>query len=220
MAPASEHLLSEVAIICRLAEALLGAGHAVPWREFAGNYDLVRDRIARVVPGCQDYNSRVREPDGFVLPHAPRDSRQFNGTANGKANFTVSELEYPQVPEGRLLLQTMRSHDQYNTTIYGLDDRYRGVKDGRRVVFVNPDDIEELGFKDGQMVNIVSEWKDDPTGVVERRAESFRIVSYPTAHGCVATYFPEANPLVPLDSKADISGTPTSKSVIVRLEAI
>ncbi|GAB2861305.1 FdhF/YdeP family oxidoreductase [Lentzea nigeriaca] len=215
--PASDQLLSEVSIICRLARKVLGASHAVAWEEFEKDYDVIREHISRVVPGCADYNTRVRQPDGFVLPHPPRDSQEF-ATATGKANFTANELTVLEVPEGRLLMQTLRSHDQYNTTIYGLDDRYRGVKDGRRVVFVNPDDIKKLGFSDGQMVNIVSEWKDDPTGVVERRAESFRIVSYPTAHGCVATYFPEANPLVPLDSKADISGTPTSKSVIVRLE--
>ncbi|MGW4214059.1 FdhF/YdeP family oxidoreductase [Lentzea sp. NPDC004789] len=216
--PASDQLLSEISIVCRLARKVLGAAHPVAWEEFEKDYDVIREHISRVVPGCTDYNTRVRQPDGFVLPHPPRDSQEF-ATATGKANFTASPMTVIEVPEGRLLMQTLRSHDQYNTTIYGLDDRYRGVKDGRRVVFVNPDDIARLGFTDGQMVNIVSEWKDDPTGVVERRAESFRIVSYPTAHGCVATYFPEANPLVPLDSKADISGTPTSKSVIVRLEA-
>ncbi|MEV6906587.1 FdhF/YdeP family oxidoreductase [Amycolatopsis sp. NPDC051071] len=213
--PASDQLLSEVAIVCRLAEALLGTGHAVPWREFEGDYDLVRDRIARVVPGCHDYNARVREPDGFVLPNAPRDSRQFNGTANGKANFTVSELEYPAVPEGRLLLQTMRSHDQYNTTIYGLSDRYRGIEDARRVVLVNPDDLGSLGLADGAMVDLVSEWRDG-----DRRAPSFRVVSYPTARGCAAAYFPEANTLVPLDSVADKSNTPVSKAIVVRLEPL
>ncbi|ANZ35463.1 hypothetical protein BBK82_04580 [Lentzea guizhouensis] len=215
--PASEQLLSEISIVCRLARKVLGKSHPVAWEDFEKDYDVIREHIARVVPGCADYNTRVRQPDGFVLPHPPRDSQEF-ATSTGKANFTANELTVIEVPEGRLLMQTLRSHDQYNTTIYGLDDRYRGVKDGRRVVFVNPDDLVELGFSDGQMVNIVSEWKDDPTGVVERRAESFRIVSYSTARGCVATYFPEANPLVPLDSKADISGTPTSKSVIVRLE--
>ncbi|SDL90521.1 oxidoreductase alpha (molybdopterin) subunit [Lentzea albidocapillata subsp. violacea] len=219
LTPASDHLLSEISIVCRLARKTLGASHPVAWEEFEKDYDVIREHISRVVPGCIDYNTRVRQPDGFVLPHPPRDSQEF-ATATGKANFTANEMTVIEVPEGRLLMQTLRSHDQYNTTIYGLDDRYRGVKDGRRVVFVNPDDVQALGFEDGQMVNIVSEWKDDPTGVVERRAESFRIVSYPTARGCVATYFPEANPLVPLDSKADISGTPTSKSVIVRLEAV
>ncbi|MEU7790171.1 FdhF/YdeP family oxidoreductase [Amycolatopsis sp. NPDC049159] len=211
--PASEHLLSEVAIVARLAERLFGAGHAVPWRTFETDYDLIRDRISRVVPGCHDYNRRVREPDGFVLPHAPRDSREFTGTANGKGNFTVSELEYPQVPEGRLLLQTMRSHDQYNTTIYGLSDRYRGIENARRVVLVNPDDLAELGLADGAMVDLVSEWRDG-----DRRAPAFRTVAYPTARGCAAAYFPEANALVPLDSVADKSNTPVSKAIVVRLE--
>lgn len=211
--PASEHLLSEVAIICRLAEKLFGAGHAVPWRMFETDYDLIRDRISRVVPGCQDYNRRVREPDGFVLPHAPRDSREFTGTANGKGNFTVSELEYPEAPEGRLLLQTMRSHDQYNTTIYGLSDRYRGIENARRVVLVNPDDLAALGLADGAMVDLVSEWRDG-----DRRAPSFRVVAYPTARGCAAAYFPEANALVPLDSVAEKSNTPVSKAIVVRLE--
>ena len=211
--PASEHLLSEVAIICRLAERLFGAGHAVPWRTFETDYDLIRDRISRVVPGCQDYNRRVREPDGFVLPHAPRDSREFTGTANGKGNFTVSALEYPRAPEGRLLLQTLRSHDQYNTTIYGLSDRYRGIENARRVVLVNPDDLAALGLADGALVDLVSEWRDG-----DRRAPSFRIVASPTARGCAAAYFPEANALVPLDSVAEKSNTPVSKAVVVRLE--
>jgi molybdopterin-dependent oxidoreductase alpha subunit len=212
--PASEHLLSEVAIICRLAGALFGPGHAVPWQDFEGDYDLIRDRIAAVVPGCSDYNTRVRQPDGFVLPNAPRDSREFTGTNTGKANFSASELDFPQVPEGRLLLQTLRSHDQYNTTIYGLSDRYRGVENGRRVVFVNPDDIAALGVADGQIVDLVSEWRDG-----DRRAERFRVVSYPTARGCAAAYFPEANTLVPLDSVADTSNTPASKAIVIRLEA-
>ncbi|RKT53086.1 FdhF/YdeP family oxidoreductase [Saccharothrix australiensis] len=218
LAPASPRLLSEVSIVCRLARALLGPEHPVPWEEFEKDYDLIRDRISRVVPGCADYNERVRRPDGFVLPHAPRDAREFTGTRTGKANFAAHELTVPHVPPGRLLLQTLRSHDQYNTTIYGLDDRYRGVKNGRRVVFVSPADLDELNLLDGQHVDLVSEWPEDPTGVVERRAERFRVVSYPTAKGCAAAYFPEANSLVPLDSTAEVSGTPTSKSIVVRLE--
>ncbi|MGQ0839869.1 FdhF/YdeP family oxidoreductase [Actinokineospora sp.] len=217
--PASEHLVSEVGIVCGLAQALFGPDHPVPWADFARDYDLIRERIARVVPGCADYNEKVRRPDGFVLPHAPRDAREFSGTRNGKANFTANPLTVPRVPPGRLLLQTLRSHDQYNTTIYGLDDRYRGVKDGRRVVFVSPDDIAELGLADGQIVDLVSEWPEDPTGRHERRAERFRVISYPTARGCAAAYFPEANSLVPLDSTAETSNTPTSKSIVVRLES-
>jgi molybdopterin-dependent oxidoreductase alpha subunit len=213
--PSSEHLISEVAIVCRLAGALFGPGHAVPWADFEADYDLIRDRIAAVVPGCEDFNARVRQPDGFVLPNAPRDSREFVGTKTGKATFTANELEFPEVPEGRLLLQTLRSHDQYNTTIYGLSDRYRGIEDGRRVVFVNPDDITALGVADGQVVDLVSEWRGG-----DRRAERFRVVSYPTARGCAAAYFPEANTLVALDSVADTSNTPVSKAIIIRLEAI
>jgi molybdopterin-dependent oxidoreductase alpha subunit len=220
LAPASDRLLSEVSIVCRLARAVLGPAHPVPWEEFEKDYDLIRDRIARVVPGCDDYNARVRRPDGFVLPHAPRDAREFTGTRSGKAQFSAHDLTVLRVPPGRLLLQTIRSHDQYNTTIYGLDDRYRGVKDGRRVVFVSPEDLDALDLLDGQHVDLVSEWPDDPTGVTERRAERFRVVSYPTAKGCAAAYFPEANSLVPLDSTATVSGTPTSKSIVVRLEKV
>jgi anaerobic selenocysteine-containing dehydrogenase len=125
----------------------------------------------------------------------------------------VNELDPIRTPEGRLLLQTMRSHDQYNTTIYGLNDRYRGVKGGRRVVLIHPDDLEERGLSDGDHVDLVSEWDDG-----ERRAERFRATSYPTARGCAAAYFPEANALVPLDSTAEGSNTPTSKSIVIRLE--
>ncbi|GAA0235067.1 FdhF/YdeP family oxidoreductase [Actinomadura nitritigenes] len=211
LAPASEHLLSEVAIVCRLARATLG-GSGIAWDAMERDYDVIRDHVSRVVPGFADYNARVREPGGFTLPHAPRDERRFP-TATGKANLTVNELEVLRVPEGRLLLQTVRSHDQYNTTIYGLDDRYRGVKAGRRVVFVNPEDLAGLGIADGATVDLVSEWTDG----VERRAPAFRAVAYPTARGCAAAYFPETNVLVPLDSTAEVSNTPTSKSVIIRL---
>jgi molybdopterin-dependent oxidoreductase alpha subunit len=212
--PASDHLLSEVAIVTRLAEAVLGDDPQVPWRALATDYDQIRDRIARVVPGFSDFNRRVREPDGFTLPHPPRDERRFN-TASGRALFTANRLEVLRVPQGRLILQTLRSHDQYNTTIYGLDDRYRGIHAGRRVVLVHPDDIARLGLADGQMIDLVSEWRDG----VERTAPGFRVVAYQTARGCCAAYFPETNVLVPLDSTAEGSNTPTSKSVIVRLEA-
>ncbi|TMR37524.1 FdhF/YdeP family oxidoreductase [Actinomadura geliboluensis] len=212
LAPASEHLLSEVSIVCRLARAAL-PGSAIGWDAMERDYDVIRDHVSRVVPGFAGYNARVREPGGFTLPHAPRDERRFP-TATGKANLTVNELEVLRVPEGRLLLQTVRSHDQYNTTIYGLDDRYRGVKAGRRVVFVNPADLSALGVADGATVDLVSEWSDG----TERRAPAFRVISYPTARGCAAAYFPETNVLVPLDSTAEVSNTPTSKSVVVRLE--
>ncbi|PBC77824.1 molybdopterin-dependent oxidoreductase alpha subunit [Streptomyces sp. TLI_235] len=211
--PPSESLLSEVAIVCRLARAALGPADPTPWEDFAVDYDTVRDRISRVVPGFADFNEKVRRPGGFALPHGPRDSRTFP-TATGKANFTVNPLTAPEVPQGRLLLQTLRSHDQYNTTIYGLDDRYRGITGGRRVVLVNPADAEELGLADGLYVDLVGEWKDG----VERRAPHFRVVHYPVARGGAAAYYPETNVLVPLDSTAEISNTPTSKAVVVRFE--
>lgn len=215
LAPASPHLLSEPAIVARLARAVLGPESTTDWEEFEKDYATIRDRISRVVPGFENFNARVARPGGFTLPHPPRDSRRFP-TTTGKANFTAAPVEYPELPEGRLLLQTLRSHDQYNTTIYGLDDRYRGIKGGRRVVMVNPDDARALGLTDGAYTDLVSEWKDG----AERRAPGFRIVHYPTARGCAAAYYPETNVLVPLDSTADTSNTPASKSVVIRFENI
>jgi molybdopterin-dependent oxidoreductase alpha subunit len=211
--PASDQLRSEVDIVCSLALATLGGEHAIPWGVFRGDYHTIRQRIARVVPGCAAYDEKVDQPGGFTLPHPPRDNREFP-TDTGKAIFSASPLEVLDVPEGHLLLQTLRSHDQFNTTIYGLDDRYRGIKNGRRVVFVHPDDIEHLGWKDGDHVDLISVWHDGS----ERAATEFRIVSYDQPRGCAAAYYPETNPLVPLDSKAEGSNTPTSKSVIIRLE--
>ncbi|MFF4451792.1 FdhF/YdeP family oxidoreductase [Streptomyces goshikiensis] len=213
LAPASPHLLSEPAIVARMARAVLGARSATPWEEFERDYATIRDRISRVIPGFEDFNARAARPEGFRLPHAPRDERRFP-TKTGKANFTAAPVEYPRVPAGRLLLQTLRSHDQYNTTIYGLDDRYRGITGGRRVVMVNPEDAAELGLADGSYTDLVGEWHDG----VERRAPGFRVVHYPTARGCAAAYYPETNVLVPLDSTADTSNTPASKSVVVRFE--
>jgi len=212
--PASPQLLSETAIVARLARRVLGADSRTPWEEFEKDYATIRDRISRVVPGFEDFQARVTRPGGFALPHAPRDSRSFP-TATGKANFTAAPVEYPAVPEGRLLLQTLRSHDQYNTTIYGLDDRYRGIKNGRRVVLVHPDDARERGLADGAYTDLVSEWTDGS----ERRAPGFRVVHYPTARGCAAAYYPETNVLIPLDHTADTSNTPAAKSLVIRLES-
>ncbi|MCE5288224.1 MAG: FdhF/YdeP family oxidoreductase, partial [Nocardiaceae bacterium] len=180
LTPASSELRSEVAIVCELAQRVLGPEHPVRWGQFARNYDLIRDSIENVVPGFEDYNRRVRSRDGFLLPHPPRDSREFH-TGTGRANFAVNDLHWVPTPEGRLVLQTLRSHDQFNTTIYGLDDRYRGVKGGRRVIFVNPEDIAALGYSDGDTVDLVSEWNG-----TERRAGGFRIVAYSTQPGNAA----------------------------------
>ncbi|MGA5562567.1 FdhF/YdeP family oxidoreductase [Streptomyces platensis] len=214
LAPAGPQLLSETAIVARLARRVLGAKSRTPWEEFAQDYATIRDRIARVIPGFEDFNTRVARPGGFALPHAPRDKRSFP-TATGKANFTAAPVEYPTAPEGRLLLQTLRSHDQYNTTVYGLDDRYRGIKNGRRVVLVHPDDARERGLADGAYADLVSEWTDGS----ERRAPGFRVVHYPTARGCAAAYYPETNVLIPLDHTADTSNTPAAKSIVIRLES-
>ncbi|PSR58121.1 MULTISPECIES: FdhF/YdeP family oxidoreductase [Nocardia] len=211
--PVSDDLRSEVAIVCELAAELFGPDHPVPWERFRRDYDHIRDAIARVVPGCADYNRKVRGRNGFQLPHPPRDNREFR-TASGKANFAVNDLHWPRIPQGRLLLQTLRSHDQYNTTIYGLDDRYRGIHNARRVVLAHPDDIAEFGFADGDLVDLISEFSDG----VERRVTGFRIVGYATPRGNAAAYYPETNPLVPLDHVAERSNTPVSKAVVIRLE--
>jgi molybdopterin-dependent oxidoreductase alpha subunit len=215
--PPSDQVRSEVAIVCQLARTLLGPDHPVPWQQFNDDYDTIRDAIGAVIPGCDDYNRKVRQPDGFQLPNPPRDSREFP-TSTGKANFSTNELEWVPVPEGRLVLQTLRSHDQYNTTIYGLDDRYRGVKGGRRVVFVNPADIERFGLRDGDRVDLVSEFTNGDGQLQERRAKDFMVVAYSTPQGNAASYYPETNPLVPLDHTAAKSNTPVSKAIVIRLE--
>jgi molybdopterin-dependent oxidoreductase alpha subunit len=211
--PASPDLRSEVDIVCSIAEATLGTEGPVPWSEYRSDYAHIRKAISHVVPGCEAYDEKVNQPGGFVLPHPPRDSRTFPTEAK-RAIFSASPMDVLHVPEGRLLLQSLRSHDQFNTTIYGLSDRYRGISGGRRVVFLHRDDIEALGHSDGDTVDLVSEWEDGS----ERSVPSFRIVEYDTPRGCAAAYYPEVNPLVPLDSTADGSNCPTSKSVIIRLE--
>ena len=215
--PPGPEVRSEVAIVCGLARRLLGPRHPVPWESFTADYDAIRDEIAAVIPGCEDYNRRVRAADGFVLPHPPRDAREFR-THTGKANFAVNPLRWVAVPPGRLVLQTLRSHDQYNTTIYGLDDRYRGVSGDRRVVFVNPADIASLGVHPGDRVDLVSEFTGPDGQIQFRRAEDFQVVAYPTPVGNAAAYYPETNPLVPLDHVADRSNTPVSKAIVIRLE--
>ncbi|WP_329594245.1 FdhF/YdeP family oxidoreductase [Streptomyces sp. NBC_01362] len=210
--PASPRLLSEVAIISRLARLTLGDEPSIPWEEFETDYGTVRDRISRVVPGFEDFNARVAVPGGFRLTN-PVNEGVFP-TPSGKAVFTRNEFTMPHVPEGHLLLQTLRSHDQWNTVWYAPNDRYRGIHDARRVVLVNPADLEALGIADRDQVDLVSVWHDGK----ERRAEGFRVVSYPASRGSAAAYYPETNVLVPLDSVADISNCPTSKGVLIRLE--
>lgn len=206
--PASEQLMSEPAIVAALAQATLG----VEWSPYIANYDAIRDRIARVIPGFDDLNARVRQPNGFELPHAVRDRREFL-TPSGKAQFTVHAIPPMNIAQGQFVLTTIRSHDQYNTTIYGLDDRYRGIHEGRRVVFMNSIDIASHNFAAGDAVDIVSHHQG-----IQRRAKNFRLVAYDIPPGCVASYFPETNVLVPIESVAEFSHTPTSKSLIVTIE--
>jgi molybdopterin-dependent oxidoreductase alpha subunit len=187
------------------------------WEALERDYSQIRLHIEHVIPGFEEYDRRIAKGRTFYLPNGPRDELSF-ATETGKAMFTVNDLEYPVIPEGRLLLQTLRSHDQYNTTIYGKDDRYRGIHGGRRVVLVNAEDIAQLGFAEDEIVDLVSEWRRADGTVEERRAEEFRIIAYSTPRANAAAYYPETNVLVPLDSTADVSGTPTSKSVVIRLE--
>ncbi len=209
--PASEQLRSEPWIVAQLAKATLGAKTSVDWDRMVANYNNIRDSISRVVDGCENYNERVRKAGGFYLKNPPREGKF--PTESGKAQFKSEPLEKIVLAEGQLLLTTIRSHNQFNTTIYDLDDRYRGIHGERRVVFLNPEDIKNRNLKTGQVVNLTSHFDDK-----ERHVYQFIVVPYPIPKGCAAAYFPEANPLVPLGSVAEKSQTPTSKSLVVSIQ--
>ncbi|MDX2620621.1 FdhF/YdeP family oxidoreductase [Streptomyces sp. NPDC049952] len=210
--PASKVLLSEVAILCRLAARTLDASASIPWAEFEADYGTIRNRIARIVPGLHDFNRRVARPGGIRLPNPVNEG--VYGTATGKAMFTRNAWQMLHAPDGHLVLQSLRSHDQWNTVPYTDDDRYRGIHGSRRVVLVNPQDVTRLGLAPGQKVDLVSVW----AGGADRRAEDFTVVAYPTSPGCAAAYYPETNVLLPLDSVAESSNQPTAKGMVVRLE--
>jgi molybdopterin-dependent oxidoreductase alpha subunit len=212
LSPASPDLLSEVAIICGIARATLPKHARVPWADFSEDYSLIRQRIAAVLPDFNDFEQRVQKRGGFYLPNAVK-SRVFN-THNGKAQLTLNPLSPIQLEAGELLLQTLRSHDQFNTTIYGENDRYRGIKGERRILFMHPEDMRERGIQAEDPLTIISQYQG-----TTRTAELFLAIPYATPRGCVAAYYPEANVLVPIESFAKDSGTPTSKSVVVRVEA-
>jgi anaerobic selenocysteine-containing dehydrogenase len=180
------------------------------WEALIADYDRIRDAIEHVVPDFDNYNRRVRIPGGFYLPNPIR-KREFK-TNDGKAHFTIHPLPEIELKDGEFLMMTMRSHDQFNTTIYGLDDRYRGIHNGRRVVFMNRDDIRLSDFSEGQLVDLISRYNNQ-----DRVARAFRIVPYSIPRRCVATYFPEANVLVPVNYFADKSHTPASKSVVISI---
>ena len=215
--PASPHLLSEVGIIAGIAEATVGT-QTVSWPALADDYERIRTHIEATIPGFDDYNTRLRTPRGFLLRNSAA-HREWN-TPTGKANFFAGALpactvhQQARTAQSRFALQTFRSHDQYNTTVYGLDDRYRGVYGERNVIFIHPDDLASLGAKSGDRVNVIGEYDDG----VERIAPDFRFVSYDIPRGSVAGYYPELNVLVPLGSAGDQSDTPTSKSVMVSFQ--
>jgi len=208
--PASPHLKSEPAIVAGLAKATLGT-EGVDWDALVADYDRIRDKIEEVVPGFENYNARIRQPGGFYLGNSAG-ARQWK-TAWGRARFSVADIPDLTLPDGYLRLMTIRSHDQYNTTIYGMEDRYRGVKGNRHVVFMNPEDMSERDLHEHDAVDLVSDFGDGQA----RRAERFTVKAYPIPRGCAASYFPEANVLVSVDSVADRSETPTSKFIPVRV---
>jgi molybdopterin-dependent oxidoreductase alpha subunit len=212
--PLTREQKSEVAIACGLARALFKGGpkeKLVDWTRLEASYDRIREHIERVVPGFENFNERLRLPGGFYLPHAVRDKLVFK-TKSGKGEFTCHELNPMKLPDKALLLMTLRSHDQFNTTIYGLQDRYRGVSNGRRVIFMNQADIERLGLGAGQWVDITSHFEGET-----RLAPRFMVVPYEIPARCAATYYPEGNVLVPIRSNAAGSNTPTYKTIVVTL---
>jgi molybdopterin-dependent oxidoreductase alpha subunit len=210
--PASEHLLSETAIVGRMALAALGDRTKVDWKALIDDYDRIREHIEHVVPGFAQYNKRVREPGGFYLPNGPREGKF--PTSSGRARFTVTPIPRHDLGDGRLLLTTLRSHDQFNTTIYGENDRYRGVRGGRRVIFLNAEDMRERNIAENDLLDIVSHF-----GSERRRAARFKAVPYEIPRGCAAAYYPETNVLVPVAAVATGSNQPASKSIPITLEA-
>ena len=204
--PPSEHLRSEPWIVGHLAKAVLGSRSTVDWDAMLADYDNIRNKIENTIPGFENYNVRVRHGGGFYLPNGPREG--VFPTATGKANFTVHELPIHKFEPGELIMMTIRTHDQFNTTIYGLEDRYRGIHNERRVILMNPDDMAARDLNPGQVVDLTSHFDDG-----QRYARHFIAVPYEIPAGCTATYFPEANVLVPIGSTADRSNTPVSKFV-------
>lgn len=212
LSPAAPDLKSEPEIVAAIAERVVGDLPRARWSSLAEDYDRIRDLIEAAIDGFERYNERVREPGGFYLPNGPRERKW--STKSGKAHFTAQELPRLPLDEGQLVMMTIRSHDQFNTTVYALDDRYRGIYGARRVVFMHPDDMKERALEEGQGVDVVSHFRGET-----REVRGFSAVPYDIPRRCVAMYFPEANPLVPLEHYADESKTPASKSVIVTISA-
>lgn len=212
LTPVSKDLLSEPTIVCRLAKAVFGENSGIDWDRYAQHYDHIRTAIEQTIPGFEDYNRRIREPGGFYLPNAARLGK-FN-TWNSKANFNLAGVPEIKLAPDEFIMMTIRSHDQFNTTIYGLDDRYRGILNERRVILMNPFDISKAGLTDGGVVDLFN-YHDG----VERVARRFIVVAYDIPERCTATYFPETNVLVPINSTAEKSNTPTSKMVVIKVSS-
>ena len=208
--PVSQYLLSEPVIICLMAKATMGNRSKVNWDKYLQHYDYIRDDIERTIPGFNEYNKRVRIPGGFYLPNSNREGKFDTGSK--KAHFNIAPVTTHTLAKDELLMMTIRSHDQFNTTIYGLDDRYRGIYKERRVILMNQQDMNQRNLKQGDVVDIYNYH-----GGRERVAHTFIVVPYPIPQQCTATYFPEANVLVPVDSVADKSNTPVSKAVVVKV---
>jgi len=208
--PASPHLQSEVAIVCGMAKATLGH-KSLPWSQFAHDYGYIREQIAKVIPAFRNFNERIAGGASFYLGNPARGREWQN--PEGKALIAFPPFPEVHVPPGKLRLMTLRSHDQYNTTVYGKDDRYRGIKGERRVIFMHVEDMSERGLHPLDAVDLVSFWEDG----LARKAERFRVVAYDIPRGCAAAYFPETNVLVPIGSVADKSNTPTSKFIVVEV---
>jgi molybdopterin-dependent oxidoreductase alpha subunit len=211
LTPISEELLSEPVIVCRLAKAVLGNRTKINWDKYLQHYDQIRNDIERCIPGFTNYNSQVRKPGGFYLPNCNREGNFDTGSK--KAKFNIAQFKPSSLAADELMMMTIRSHDQFNTTIYGLNDRYRGIYNERRVILMNQQDIQERNLQNGDVVDLYN--NEDG---VERIARKFIVVPYPIPRNCSATYYPETNVLVPINSVAEKSNTPVSKQIIIKIK--
>jgi anaerobic selenocysteine-containing dehydrogenase len=208
--PVSDELISEPILVARLGMKLFGENSPVNWKKYTANYDHIREDISKTISGFENYSERVRKPGGFYLPNSSRE--QNFPVDSGRAAFNIARSKTPELKNDEFLMMTIRSHDQFNTTIYGLDDRYRGIINERRVIFMNRNDIQKSGLKENDVVDLFNH-DDNRTRVAHR----FIVVPFSIPERCVATYFPETNVLVPINSTAEKSNTPTSKSVVIRI---
>jgi anaerobic selenocysteine-containing dehydrogenase len=211
--PISDDLINETQIVCRLAKATLEGKTVVDWQRYHDSYDAVRDDIEKCIPGFENYNERVQHKGGFYLPNAARDEQRFVKELGGRAPFTLTEIPGNQLAEDEFLMATTRTHDQFNTTIYGLDDRYRGIHNERRIIMMNEKDIQQAGFKAGDIVDLFN--YDDG---IERIAPLFIIVAYPIPERNAMTYFPETNVLVSVNNVVKGSNMPASKYVKIKIK--